>query len=134
MEWTTTAKELEASGFRVGLDRIVRDFKYMACVDVYRDVLLNISLSLRTVRFHNPCDGRYDLPGLSCAQSLGDRRFHSNRAHCKPDRMPCAVAIRVGLVLDALLSGISCGTAWDIHSAGYARYHDLIGRRDMSDT
>ena len=29
MEWTTTAKELEASGFRVGLDRIVRDFKYM---------------------------------------------------------------------------------------------------------
>lgn len=29
MEWTTTAKELESSGFRVGLDRIVRDFKYM---------------------------------------------------------------------------------------------------------
>ena len=27
MEWTTTAKELEASGFRVGLDRVVRDFK-----------------------------------------------------------------------------------------------------------
>ena len=29
MEWTTTAKELTESGFRVGLDRIVRDFKYM---------------------------------------------------------------------------------------------------------
>lgn len=29
MEWTTTAKELEASGFRVGLDRVVRDFKGM---------------------------------------------------------------------------------------------------------
>ena len=29
MEWTTTAKELQASGFRVGLDRIVRDFKFM---------------------------------------------------------------------------------------------------------
>ncbi|KKY17433.1 hypothetical protein UCRPC4_g05575 [Phaeomoniella chlamydospora] len=29
MEWTTTAKELEASGFRVGLDRVVRDFKFM---------------------------------------------------------------------------------------------------------
>lgn len=29
MEWTTTAKELEASGFRIGLDRIVRDFKSM---------------------------------------------------------------------------------------------------------
>ncbi|KAF2205964.1 hypothetical protein GQ43DRAFT_384692 [Delitschia confertaspora ATCC 74209] len=27
--WTTTAKELTESGFRVGLDRIVRDFKYM---------------------------------------------------------------------------------------------------------
>jgi hypothetical protein len=33
MEWTTTAKELEASGFRVGLDRIVRDFKWMVCTD-----------------------------------------------------------------------------------------------------
>jgi cellulose synthase/poly-beta-1,6-N-acetylglucosamine synthase-like glycosyltransferase len=32
MEWTTTAKELEASGFRVGLDRIVKDFKYMYLV------------------------------------------------------------------------------------------------------
>ncbi|KAF2088052.1 hypothetical protein K490DRAFT_65333 [Saccharata proteae CBS 121410] len=29
MEWTTTAKELSESGFRAGLDRIVRDFKYM---------------------------------------------------------------------------------------------------------
>lgn len=29
MEWTTTAKELEGSGFRLGLDRIVRDFKWM---------------------------------------------------------------------------------------------------------
>lgn len=29
IEWTTTAKELEASGFRIGLDRIVRDFKWM---------------------------------------------------------------------------------------------------------
>lgn len=29
MEWTTTAKELTDSGFRAGLDRIVRDFKYM---------------------------------------------------------------------------------------------------------
>jgi hypothetical protein len=29
MEWTTTAKELSESGFRVGLDRIVRDFKFM---------------------------------------------------------------------------------------------------------
>lgn len=32
MEWTTTAKELEASGFRIGLDRIVRDFKWMYAV------------------------------------------------------------------------------------------------------
>ncbi|KAF2110146.1 glycosyl transferase family group 2-domain-containing protein [Lophiotrema nucula] len=29
MEWSTTAKELTESGFRVGLDRIVRDFKWM---------------------------------------------------------------------------------------------------------
>jgi len=29
MEWTATAKELEGSGFRIGLDRIVRDFKWM---------------------------------------------------------------------------------------------------------
>jgi hypothetical protein len=36
MEWTTTAKELEASGFRVGLDRIVRDFKWMVRIDLVR--------------------------------------------------------------------------------------------------
>lgn len=29
IEWTATAKELTESGFRVGLDRIVRDFKWM---------------------------------------------------------------------------------------------------------
>ncbi|ORY19790.1 glycosyl transferase family group 2-domain-containing protein [Clohesyomyces aquaticus] len=29
IQWTTTAKELTESGFRVGLDRIVRDFKWM---------------------------------------------------------------------------------------------------------
>ena len=32
MEWTATAKELEASGFRIGLDKIFRDFKYMYLV------------------------------------------------------------------------------------------------------
>lgn len=34
MEWTTTAKELESSGFRMGLDRVVRDFKgmYLGCI------------------------------------------------------------------------------------------------------
>ncbi|KAF1811332.1 hypothetical protein P152DRAFT_515290 [Eremomyces bilateralis CBS 781.70] len=34
MEWTTTAKELEESGFRAGLDRIVQDFKYMYLIIV----------------------------------------------------------------------------------------------------
>lgn len=29
MEWTVTAKEVERGGFRLGLNRIVRDFKYM---------------------------------------------------------------------------------------------------------
>jgi hypothetical protein len=29
MEWTATAKELETRGFRVGLDKIFKDFKYM---------------------------------------------------------------------------------------------------------
>ncbi|KAH8657166.1 glycosyl transferase family group 2-domain-containing protein [Tricladium varicosporioides] len=32
MEWTATAKELEASGFRIGLDKIFRDFKFMYLV------------------------------------------------------------------------------------------------------
>jgi hypothetical protein len=32
ISWTATAKELTESGFRVGLDRIVRDFKYMYMV------------------------------------------------------------------------------------------------------
>ncbi len=29
MEWTATAKELESTGFFIGMDRIVKDFKYM---------------------------------------------------------------------------------------------------------
>lgn len=32
MEWTATAKELEAGGFRIGLDKIFKDFKYMYLV------------------------------------------------------------------------------------------------------
>lgn len=32
MEWTATAKELESKGFRVGLDKIFKDFKYMYLV------------------------------------------------------------------------------------------------------
>ncbi len=32
MEWTATAKELENSGFRIGLDKIFKDFKYMYLV------------------------------------------------------------------------------------------------------
>jgi hypothetical protein len=34
MEWTATAKEVEAGGFRIGLDKIVRDFKWMYLVIV----------------------------------------------------------------------------------------------------
>ncbi len=34
MEWTATAKELETTGFRVGLDKIFKDFKYMYLVIV----------------------------------------------------------------------------------------------------
>jgi hypothetical protein len=29
MEWTATAKELESTGFFIGMDKIVKDFKYM---------------------------------------------------------------------------------------------------------
>jgi hypothetical protein len=29
MEWTATAKELETTGFFIGMDRIMNDFKYM---------------------------------------------------------------------------------------------------------
>ena len=32
MEWTSTAKELEATGFFIGMDKIVKDFKYMYIV------------------------------------------------------------------------------------------------------
>lgn len=32
MEWTATAKELEEGGFRIGLDKIFKDFKYMYMV------------------------------------------------------------------------------------------------------
>ena len=29
MEWTSTAKELEDTGFFIGMDKIAKDFKYM---------------------------------------------------------------------------------------------------------
>jgi hypothetical protein len=29
IEWTATAKELETTGFFIGMDRVVKDFKYM---------------------------------------------------------------------------------------------------------
>jgi hypothetical protein len=29
IEWTSTAKELETTGFFIGMDRILKDFKYM---------------------------------------------------------------------------------------------------------
>jgi len=29
IEWTTTAKELEITGFFIGMDKIAKDFKYM---------------------------------------------------------------------------------------------------------
>jgi hypothetical protein len=29
MEWNSTAKELEATGFFIGMDKIAKDFKYM---------------------------------------------------------------------------------------------------------
>jgi len=32
MEWTATAKELETTGFRVGLDKIFKDFKWMYAI------------------------------------------------------------------------------------------------------
>lgn len=32
MEWTSTAKELEATGFFIGMDKIAKDFKYMYVV------------------------------------------------------------------------------------------------------
>lgn len=32
IEWTTTAKELEKTGFKIGLDRVVRGFKYVYLV------------------------------------------------------------------------------------------------------
>ena len=29
MEWTATAKELETTGFFIGMDRVGKDFRYM---------------------------------------------------------------------------------------------------------
>lgn len=34
MEWTSTAKELEATGFFIGMDKIIKDFKYMYVVTI----------------------------------------------------------------------------------------------------
>lgn len=32
MEWTSTAKELEATGFSIGMDKILKDFKWMYAI------------------------------------------------------------------------------------------------------
>jgi hypothetical protein len=34
MEWTSTAKELEATGFFIGMDKIVKDFKWMYVANI----------------------------------------------------------------------------------------------------
>jgi hypothetical protein len=34
MEWTSTAKELEITGFFIGMDKIIKDFKYMYVVNI----------------------------------------------------------------------------------------------------
>ncbi|GAM90823.1 hypothetical protein ANO11243_088680 [Dothideomycetidae sp. 11243] len=40
IEWTTTAKELEKTGFKIGLDRVFRDFWKMYCVLIPLTVLM----------------------------------------------------------------------------------------------
>ena len=103
MEWTTTAKELEASGFRVGLDRIVRDFKYMVCaIHLMKVVYMRrlVAANTETVCFYHPSHRRHDLPGVLRTQGLGNHRFHGNRADCEPDRMSRAVAVRARFVLN----------------------------------
>lgn len=45
MEWTSTAKELEATGFFIGMDKILKDFKYMyLIVIVLTGVLIYLAL------------------------------------------------------------------------------------------
>jgi hypothetical protein len=34
MEWTSTAKELEATGFFIGMDKILKDFKWMYAIAI----------------------------------------------------------------------------------------------------
>lgn len=40
MEWNSTAKELEATGFFIGMDKIIKDFKYMYGVVFFFTVVL----------------------------------------------------------------------------------------------
>lgn len=35
MEWNSTAKELESSGFFIGMDKIIKDFKYMYIIIIF---------------------------------------------------------------------------------------------------
>jgi hypothetical protein len=65
MEWTTTAKELEASGFRVGLDRIVRDFKWMVCIARMLSFMIGTFVAnTESVCFRHSSHWRHDLPGV----------------------------------------------------------------------
>lgn len=51
MEWTATAKELETSGFRIGLDKIFKDFKYMymVIIPVIAGTYLLVCISIRSL-------------------------------------------------------------------------------------
>lgn len=78
IEWTATAKELEAHGFRAGLDRIVRDFKGMYCV-----MLPMVGLMIYLARYAPHGWEITDFTAIvSLANQVGCHMLLPVRSHC----------------------------------------------------
>jgi hypothetical protein len=101
MEWTTTAKEISAGGFRVGLDRIVRDFWSMYVFLVVPAVggMIYLAVSFQS-------SPKLSRALLTCVRNLvlrtlglENNRFRSHRATCESSRLPCTSAICTWAVL-----------------------------------
>ena len=86
MEWTATAKELESTGFRVGLDKIFKDFKWMYAVVI---PMVAGKFVRRVSDFNDANYNRNDISRDICSKRLHHHGFHSHCTSCQSSWMSC---------------------------------------------
>jgi hypothetical protein len=82
MEWTTTAKEISAGGFRVGLDRIVRDFWSMYVFLVVPAVGGMIYLAVSVQSFSRSSSTITNMSSQSSVTHLGAGKSPTSQPSC----------------------------------------------------